>query len=56
VKGKFNNAIELLVTCAKENEEDGTEIKQRLRNVGDDLEATEREIVMQEAQIRKKKR
>lgn len=53
--GKFGTAIELLVTFAKENEEDAKEIKGRLHGLVDDLEATEREIQLQEAIIRRKK-
>ena len=44
VTGKFGTAIELLVTFAKENEEDAKEIKQKVHGLVDDLEATEREI------------
>lgn len=55
VTGKFGTAIELLVTFAKENEEDTKEIKQKVHGLVDDLEATEREIQLQEAMIRRKK-
>lgn len=53
--GKFSTAIELLVTFAKENEEDAKEIKNKVRGVVDELEATERDIQLQEAVMRRKK-
>jgi len=46
VTGKFGTAIELLVTFAKENEEDSKEIRSKKYQLEDELEATDREILL----------
>lgn len=56
VTGKYGTAIELLVNFAKENEEDTRELRAKLREVLDEDEATEREILLQTEERRRKQR